>query len=314
MDAKSESAGYIRLSGEGIQDSIIDLAQASELLEGVNSSLRFYIVRESSDYAKLNYKLPIKIEEGSIWIYLLGIGGPLIYAYVKPALGQMAQNDVGKKTSSEVLGGALRKMKSTIAIAKHRQSLSKDKIEDAKFKGNLIGIPNSKGEYLYVPKDELEAYTATPPKLYEPLAKSVSSNIDLTIGVRQTDGLFGEETIDASAKPVFITDDDNVADAVIFPEMVDGMYIEIEGELSKGNERTNTMGLFYKGHTITCEPAEDNIKQHKDALFGKVIMRGRVRRHYKGRAENDEDKKPRIIFDEIVSLEGQSRSSQAKLL
>ena len=117
-------------------------------------------------------------------------------------------------------------------------------------KEKLIGIENDKGEFLYVSKKYLEAYRNCPEKLFEKLADLIEPERELEIGVNDLVPLDNDEEfravkITASEKFIFYTKEDS--EEFLFPELVHGSYVEIEGHVTRGNENTNSIGFEYFG-------------------------------------------------------------------
>lgn len=306
MNTINNSCGYIKLDGEGVEDGKIDLTQATSFLNGIDESLRFFIEKESVNYTEYDYSLEVKIEPGSIWVLILGIAGLTGTAFLSSAAAQLGKNMVGEKKPSDVLKNSVKKMQSTVKIAKHLGGMDKKKVESTRFKDNnrLIGIPNNKGQYLYVTREEFDTFFSAPRGLYENITKPVNENVALKIGVKEADGSFTEESINQEDRPIFSGEKaDDSGDEVVLPELKDGKYVELEGELTRGNGRTNTFGFAYKGHIITCTLRDGRVKDYKQALFDKVQITGEVTRHYEVTTRAEEKKKPKIIIDTIKDLE-----------
>jgi hypothetical protein len=83
----------------------------------------------------------------------------------------------------------------------------------------------------------------------------------------------------------------------------------LEGSITRGNEKTNTIGFEYNGHILTCKPANNNIATFKDKIisqlenhfFPLVKLVGIIDRT----DENHLFKNPRpqVIFEDIIPLE-----------
>ena len=90
----------------------------------------------------------------------------------------------------------------------------------------------------------------------------------------------------------------------MFPELAHGDYVELEGDITRGNENSNNLGFRYDGHILTIVPATGSIVKHKSSLFLKCLVKGRASRIDK--VGYITEKKPKIIFTEIVPLESDS--------
>ena len=144
----------------------------------------------------------------------------------------------------------------------------------------------------------LELYSNCPQSIFNKLTKIVEEERELLVGLNDDD-ITIEETITIKHKYIFTRPDED--DEIILPELVHGEYVEIQGHVTRGNEKSNTIGFLYSGHIITCFPETGNIKQFKSNLFNNCLIKGYVDR------ENKEgrfiEKRPRIRFIEMVNLD-----------
>ena len=100
----------------------------------------------------------------------------------------------------------------------------------------------------------------------------------------------------------FGTQTDDLGD-VLFPELLHGQYVELEGRTTRGNATTNSVGFRYNEHILTCYPQKGSIVNYKHILFTNSIIKGVIDRNNKfGIAI---DKRPKIKFEMIVSLENE---------
>ena len=114
-----------------------------------------------------------------------------------------------------------------------------------------------------------------------------------------------EEEITNNEKQLF--HEEKVPEEELFPELKDGATIEIEGKLTKGNERTNTLGVEYKSYILNCHPATGGVVKYKNFLFTKCRVQGIVDRRA---AQRLNDKKPRIVITDIFVLEDPDATSK----
>ena len=93
------------------------------------------------------------------------------------------------------------------------------------------------------------------------------------------------------------------------PELVHWAHVEVEWEITRTTENTNTIWFRYNWHVLTCKPLNKSLAYFKDKIvshdewhiFSKVKMIGRV-----DRVDTDgehKDKKPMILFTEIENIE-----------
>ena len=90
---------------------------------------------------------------------------------------------------------------------------------------------------------------------------------------------------------------------ILFPDLIHGQYIELEGHVTRGNENANTIGFEYKNHILTCLLAQGNITKYKNLLFTNCIIKGYVDRLDK--EGNIKEKRPRINFNELLLNQGE---------
>jgi len=95
---------------------------------------------------------------------------------------------------------------------------------------------------------------------------------------------------------------------MLFPELKHGQVVALKGEVTKGNEISNTMGLSYQGHILTMLPKSGSIVEFKPSLFLKCRVHGLISRSDdKGKLDAT---KPKIIFSNIEPIENDiSKSS-----
>ena len=271
----------------------------------------------------MDIEIPIRIEKGSwmallppdltVWIFTALSG--LVTTYGATALNTIAKNDFKDVTSKDIAKRIIKGIKWTIEIIKHLKKKKVKQFPDAKIELKegiqMVGILNENGELLFVPLEYLELYTKVPEKLLDKLTKQIEEERELEIDF--SDAYKGD--VDDTGSPAKITYgqksiffEEKEEDDKLFPELIHGQYVELEGHLSRGNEKTNTLGFEYEKHTLTCIPYEGSIKSEKQTLFTNCIIKGYVDRlskdgTYKERRpkiryleiENSDDEKPNLF-------------------
>ncbi len=159
---------------------------------------------------------------------------------------------------------------------------------------------------MIVPKKYIDLYLACPEKLFSKNAGIIENERTLEFGVVE-DGKEKKVSITEKQKSIFYTKGDE--EDILFPELVHGQSIELEGEITRGNEKTNTLGFEYKGHILTCKPSNGHIvnfknkiiSQLEDHFFPLIKIIGIIDRT----DENHlfKEKRPQIIFSDIIPLE-----------
>lgn len=307
MEEKSY-IGYLKFKGSLVEDGLMDARKAAQALVGFDEIVKFYAGRQAASLRDMEYDLPVLIKKGTWSIELLdnlalwaaagaGIVGT---TYLATAAKKMAEKDFDDFGLKDVFRKALEATQWTIRIGKHVKDLALKKFENVKIRGNSgeIGIPNADGEYLYVPKQFFDFYIDTSPKLLEKIALLIERERTLIVGIVK-DGEEIREEIPFAARRIFTQEEDE--DEVLFPELIHGLSVELEGELTRGNETSNTMGFKFQDHILTCEPEVGSIVRFKKALFLWCRMYGRVSRADKGGGYSA--LRPRIIFSHVEPLE-----------
>jgi hypothetical protein len=303
--------GYMKYKGALVEEGLLDTRKAAQALIGFDEILRFYVGRQSSQLRDVDYEIPVLIKKGSwevqlienIALWAAATTGIAATTYITAAAKKMADNDFGDVGLKVVFRKALEAAQWTIRIGKHIKDITKRKFKDVRFKNNNkeIGLPNDQGEYLYVPKEFFDLYMETSPKLLERVALLIERERTLLVGVIR-DGEEIREEITYSSRRIFTQEDDE--DELLFPELTHGLRVELEGELTRGNETSNTMGLKYRDHILTCEPVSGSIVRYKPALFLWCKMHGAISRADKFGGYNS--LRPKIIFSHIEQLEKES--------
>ncbi|TEB13794.1 hypothetical protein Psfp_03395 [Pelotomaculum sp. FP] len=211
----------------------------------------------------------------------------------------MAEKDFHDFGFKDVFKMSLKAIQWTIRIGKHLGNITKKKFENVKFRNNYteIGIPNSEGEILYVPKNYFDLYLSVDSELFKDISLIVEDERRLAIGVREDSG-YVEETITTRYRAIFTQEEE--VEEVLFPELEHGQNVILEGEITRGNERANSLGFLYKGYVLSAYPQSGSIVRFKHSLFLKVRIHGIISR------EDDKcqlaTRKPKIIFHDIEPI------------
>ncbi|MEN9413109.1 MAG: hypothetical protein RLZZ342_196 [Candidatus Parcubacteria bacterium] len=282
MTAKYDKyLGYLKYDGERVAEGFLDAKQSAEILLAFDESIRFFARREG---VHQEFELPVKINEGSweiqipITLYQWSISavgaGATVYAVT--AAKKLAENDFKDVTTGDIVKSALSKIKQFIQIRKHIGTNEKAEIKkSSKIINGTIHIVNSQGGMLALSKEDFDAYMDAPDNILNNLAKPIDDKMILRIATIDK-GIPREETIGPNEKLLFFKSDIN--EEMLLPELCDGATVSLEGEITKGNERTNFIGLEYKGFILNCRPVEGGVRPHKPFLFTRSIVHGVVHR------------------------------------
>jgi hypothetical protein len=92
-----------------------------------------------------------------------------------------------------------------------------------------------------------------------------------------------------------------VEEDVIFPELVHGDNVILEGEVTRENKTSNSMGFKYQDHILTAYPESGNIIPYKQILFLHCRLYGTVDRiDEHGRIAA---RRPKLLFSRLEPLE-----------
>ena len=289
-----EYFAHIKYEGELVKDGFLDARKSAEILTGIDEVVRFFLYQKSQELSKLEIEIPVRIQKGS-WMatlpidivgWILAVLGTGAGAYAVTALNQIAKNDFKDVQSKDIAKGIIKGLKWTIEITKHLKKKKVKQFPNAKLKEyngiQLIGILNDEGEILYVPKEYAELYTKVPENLLDKLTKNIEVERELEVDFGESNKGDDDDTgnpakINFSQKSIFYEEKEEEED-ILFPELKHGQYIELEGHLTRGNEKSNTLGFEYEGHILTSLPYEGSIKSEKSILFTNCIIKGYVDR------------------------------------
>src|SRR5690606_32068795 len=116
-------------------------------------------------------------------------------------------------------------------------------------------------ESITVPVKGLEAYIHTPKKALQGIAKIIESERKFSYRYNAENENLSID-VDESERSYFYFSDD---EELLFPELVHGMATQLEGKITRLNDRTSTLGLEYQGHVLTIKPeASITLNQLKD--------------------------------------------------
>jgi hypothetical protein len=171
MSAEEASVGFVRFEGALVEDGYLDARKSAQALLGLDEAVRFFVFQEAPSLRVENLELPVRVKKGSWEIVLGGI----VLAYGVKAAQKMAEKDFSNVGMKDVLKRALKAIQWVIRIGKHLGDVTSKRFERVQFRdGNReIGILNSRGEILFVPKEYLKLYAASKPTILKALSELV---------------------------------------------------------------------------------------------------------------------------------------------
>lgn len=276
--------GYVKYEGPLVEEGLMDARKQADALLCFDSALRYFIGKQAPDFKNLDFEIPVRVKNGS-WEALIpdtvagwvqaGLG-VVATAYFTKAAQKMAETDFSDFGITDLFRSSIDAIKWFARIGNHMGDLTVRGFEDSRFSDDntLVGIKNADGEYLYVPKKVFDLYVSCNPRLLERLAAHIEEGRDLAIGT-VADGQVDEVTIDASQKGIFVREETGEDDDdVLFPDLVHGDDVVLDGEVTREKKMSNSMGVLYKNHILTAYPQSGSIVTYKPILFLKCRLYG----------------------------------------
>lgn len=306
MEEKYEDVGFIKYSGNDVPHGVIDAASAGTALLGLDEALRYFNEKQSPEFAKLEYEIPIRTEGGSWLAVVLGsaglVAGAFAIAYAKKAGEKMAENDFKDIGMKDILKKSMGAMQNLARLVKHTKKSKGWETASLVWRNanTEVGVKNDQGATLFLPTEQFRWFCSMPPKLMVKMTSVVRDERYLSIGLGVT-GSIDEVIIRSSEKAYFVERIEEEDEEFLFPELERGKSVKLEGRLIRGNEAANSVGLEFMGHVLNCIPEQGNIRRYKHALFLQCVVEGTVTRLTKQRMVAE--KRPTIIIAKITPLE-----------
>jgi hypothetical protein len=282
-------------------------------LLGFDEAVRFFVGKQDHSLATIDFEFPVRIRQGS-WEALIPstIGewvaaglGVVATTYLATAAKKIADRDFNDVGTREIFKNALRAIQWVIRIGRHFGDVTVKNFDNVRFRKNNedIGIPNKDGEYIYVPKKFLQLYVESHPGLLKRIAMIVEEDRTLTIGVFE-DTQLSEEQLSRQYREIFTREEPE--DDILFPELKHGQKVQLTGDITRGNETTNSLGIRYKDHILTMHPESGSVVKYKPSLFLPARVSGTITRF----DENGKPtaKRPRIIVSRIAPIRDRPRT------
>lgn len=309
MQEEEKIIAFLKYEGKLVEDGYLDARKSGEALVGIDELLRYFLLQEDPSISGFEFEIPVRVRRGS-WetifpenidsFVLKGLAIWMAGKYAGTALSEIAKNDFKDVSFKVLLKKAFRDIINVIKLSKHLGTLTKKKFENITFSENndLVKMINEKGEELWIPVEALELYANCPQNIFNKITKVIEEERELAIGYNEG-SINVEEKITYTHKYIFSKIEED--DELILPELKHGEYVELEGHITRGNEKSNTIGFLYSDHIITCIPDKGNVKEYKGFLFNNCKLKGLVDRVDKEGAIKE--KRPRIRFSQIINLD-----------
>ena len=326
--------GYVKYDAEYIKDGIFDARKSANALFGFDEMMRYFILKECPELKDVNFDFPVKIEKGSWEIVIpenindliILSSGIIMTTYLASLAKKSASDGVFEtgpiKDFNKIVKYSIKAIQWIARIAKQRKQLAEKEIEGAKpnINDRTVEIPSldDSKNILIVPVEFLQEYLICPSNILSKLVSVVDEKTELEIGViDEGEDKFMKTKITNDDRFIFY--DEKEIDEIILPELEDGQHVVLEGQITRGNEQGNSLGFLYNDHVLTCKPKEGKITKYKNSiisnsakhLFPRVKITGVIER----RTESGvfKEKKPRIIFENIETIEKKEKDRQVSL-
>ncbi len=314
---------YFKYHWSLVEDWIMDARKSAEALLWIDQLMRYFMIREYPTLQQYELEIPVRIKKWSWealipdtiqwWIALTWwgafftwyVGSIAVKAWSDGLLETWPVKDLMKIAKWSILI-----IQWIIKIASHLGRMGIKKFENAELRKiwdeDYVVILNDLWERLKVPRKYLEEYSKCPEKILSKNAYIIEENREFTVGFFQETGDKLEVSINSGDRDIFYYESE---DDILFPELEHWKYVELEGEITRWNEKTNTIGLQYQKHILTCKPMSWNIATFKEQIisredghfFPPVVIKWIVDRTDK--KWWFKEKKPMIIFSEISVIE-----------
>lgn len=263
-----EYIGYFKYQGDKIQNGLFGAREAATALEGFDEVFRYFLIKEEPEFSRLQFDLPIKIEEGS-WeilipddiehcLYVLASTG-IIYSSAKIYFDNLAKKAAEDgffqtgpaKDIKLIFQKTVLSIQWIIKVVSHLKGFLKT-IDKAKIKDDNVIITNADGEEISVPLRIINLLEKCPSNLFSKLASIVSSKQKLEVGVRVQERTETTVISEVNRSYFYVKEDND--EQVLLPELVDGKEVTLTGVVTRANESAQSIGFLYQGHVITCKP------------------------------------------------------------
>ena len=306
MEDERVEIGSIKYEGKAVQPGILDAGKAGMALTGFDELLRYFNSRQSAEWAKIEYEVPVHVRNGSWEAVLLAAAGvgasAFTMTYVAGAAKEMAKRDFEGVGFRDVFKKSMQALVYFVRLAKHTSKLKGWMLENLKWRkdNSEVGIPNQEGKYEYFPAEFLNWYSSLPPKTIRKLAEVIEEERTLIVSVTENE-VSVQETVTIREKRIFMGTEEEIDEEFLFPELEHGAQVKLEGRLTRGNAETNSFGLEYMGHILNCIPESGSVVQYKHALFLRCVVEGVITRLHKSHIIAE--RRPTIIVERVTTLE-----------
>lgn len=305
----TNAVGFFLYEGEGLAQGTIDARAGGLALVGIDECIRHFAERSNPALQKYGYELPVRTQEGSWEVILLGLGTLFAGPYVIKAAQTMAANDFKDTGLKDAIRASAQALVYLVRLIKHKRGhvdLKREKFS-WDMKKSVVLIDNADGEKLEIPAEFLKWYSSLPRNALKNVAYGVKEGVSLTIGAETAEQKFITASITREERILFGFPEEEESEEFLFPELANGDEVLLQGRLTRGNEQTNSMGLEYRGHILNCVPQVGNVNRYKTLLFTECLVSGVISRFPRGGVRPD--RKPTVVISDIRPVASQLQDS-----
>ena len=219
--------GYLKYSGELVDEGLLDARKAAQALLGFDEAVRYYVGAQEPQLLQSDFEFPVRIRNGSwealipdtIEKWITAGAGIAVTTYLTTAAKKMAERDFSHAGLPDVFRQAVRATQWFVRLGKHLGEVAHRRLVHLRFRhdNTEIGVPNSEGELLWIPRSYFDLCVSTPPRLLLRNAGIVENQRVLSIGLVEGATVI-EETVTRRYRSVF-THETTDTEEVLFPEM-----------------------------------------------------------------------------------------------
>ena len=307
MSLKDEGVGFVSYEWKGAPSGVIDASSGGQALLGLDDAIRYFNRRQSAGFGPTPYEIPVLTGSGSWVAVVLGIlavpATAFGMAYAKKAGEKMAEKDFSDIGFKDVARKSMDALVKFIRLAKSKKGRFDVRKLDIQWSedATIAIIRTEDGENIAVPAEYIRWYATLPAATLKRLCTPIAPGREMTVGARQEDGTLDVVTFNILDRRSFTDEDTEIDSEFLFPELVHGTEVVLEGIVTRGNQSTNSMGLQYRGHILNCTPGTGSVKRFKPALFEQCKVYATVNRHVSSLTTLDY--RPTLLVHDVVSIE-----------
>lgn len=313
IDVNENAVGFVSYEWRGAPKGVIDAHAGGTALIGIDEVLRFFNRKQAGSLNNTSYEIPVETGRGSWVAWILGVlalpVATFATAYAKKAGEKMAERDFSDIGFKDIAKKSIDALERFIELVKHTKKISDWPTDNVVWKDNssMVGFPNENGELMFIPSEYLKWYWDLPKGALKKLVSPITNGRYMVVGVNIEGARFRTVDVHAGDIAPFIGVNDPADDDFIFPDLIHGQDVELEGVITRGNQQTNSVGFQYQDHILNCMPEMGSIRRFKPAMFLHCKIRATVNRHVASNVQLD--RRPTLIILDIIAMESDDQRS-----